>query len=80
MNKKDLSDEAIKALEILKRRNDEENYTGPLPAPETALAQELVGKGLIERDTRPFANQPGKAIVGHTITDKGRRLLCGEEV
>ena len=73
MNKKDLSDEAIKALEILKGR------TGP-PTPETALEQELVGKGLIERDTRPIANQPGKAIVGHTITDKGRRLLCGEEV
>lgn len=79
MNKKDLSKEAIKALEIIKRRNDKENFTGP-PEPETALAKELVEKGLFERDTRPFVNKPGKVIVGYKITDKGRKLLCGEEV
>lgn len=80
MKKEDLSDEAIKALETLKRWNDTEKHSGP-PAPETALAEELVKYGLIERDIRPIANLPGKqAIVGHVITEKGRNLLEGKEV
>jgi len=80
MKKDDLSKEAIKALETLKRWNDIENHSGP-PAPETPLAEELVKYGLIERDTRPIANRSHRqAIVGHFITEKGKRLLEGEEV
>jgi len=81
MKKDDLSKDAIKALEILKRWNDDEKHSGP-PAPETDLAEELVRYGLIERDTRPIANRPDRqaAIVGHFITEKGRKLLEGEEV
>ena len=43
--------------------------------------QELVNHALIERDTRPITNNPDReAIVGHFITEKGRKLLEGEEV
>ncbi len=80
MKKDDLSDDEIKALEVLKRWNDDENHSGP-PEPETELAEELVRNGLIERDTRSVGDLPKReAIVGHFITEKGRRLLAGEEV
>ena len=80
MKNEDLSDEAIKALEILKRWNDEENHAGP-PAPETALAEELVKYGLIRRVKKSYANIPeAQAIVGHEITEKGRKLLRGENI
>jgi len=80
MKKEDLTKEAIEALEVLKRWNVEEGHAGP-PAPETALAEELVKRGLIRRVTRPYKNIPdAQAIVGHEITEKGMKLLLGEEV
>lgn len=78
--KEDLSKDAIKALEILRHWNDDEKHFGP-PAPETELAEELVKHSLIERDTRPITNSPDRqAVVGHFITERGRKLLEGEEV
>jgi len=80
VKKEDLSKAAIKALESVRRWNDDAKHSGP-PAPETALAEELVSHSLIERDTRPITNRPDReAIVGHFITEKGRKLLEDEEV
>ena len=80
MKKEDLKAEAIEALEVLQRWNDEEGRAGP-PEPETPLAEKLVKLGLIRRVTKPYANiADAQAIVGHEITEKGRKFLRGEDV